>query len=483
MNFDLNKPYCFYFNEICKIPHGSFHEKAISDYVVNFAEEHSLDYVQDDMFNVIVRKPASAGYEDYDPIMLQGHLDMVCEKEPDVQFDFEKQGIETYVDDKGLLRAKGTTLGADDGMGVAEMLAILADDSLKHPVLDCVFTVQEEVGLFGALGLDKSLLRAHRMISLDGGGETVTAISSAGGVNAITHIPFTEEKNDRACYSLKVTGLTGGHSGGEIHKEKGNANKLLARILKELLNRGEKIDLVRIDGGTKDNAICRESVAIIAAVTSYEKLQKETEELKKKIAVEFEVSDPGFEVILEKTGKAENAMDSDSTRRVVDFMYLCPNGFRHRSMAIEGLTLTSLNMGIVRTDENEVVVNCSIRSALEEAIDDLVDTIRCLAGYMKVETKTEARYPGWNYNPDSKMRETYRKVLSELYPEKELECHAGHGGLECAVFTQIPGGMDIITCGPISEGCHTPDEMLDLASWDRTWKILTGIIAEADKKA
>ena len=189
MEFDLNKPYCRYFSEICAIPHESYHEKAVSDYVVAFAKEHGLEYVQDEMFNVIIRKPASKGYEEYDPLMLQGHLDMVCEKNPDVEFDFQTQGIETYVDEEGKLRAKGTTLGADDGMGVAEMLAILADDTLAHPALDCVFTVQEEVGLFGALGMDKSLLRAHRMISLDGGGETCTAISSAGGVNAITTIP------------------------------------------------------------------------------------------------------------------------------------------------------------------------------------------------------------------------------------------------------------------------------------------------------
>ena len=483
MEFDMNKPYCYYFNEICKIPHGSYNEKAISEYVVAFAKEHNLAYVQDEMNNVIIRKPASVGYESYEPVMLQGHMDMVCEKEPGVEFDFEKDGIQTYVDEKGLLRAKGTTLGADDGMGVAEMLAILADNTLKHPALDCVFTVQEEVGLFGALGLDKSLLRAHRMISLDGGGETVTAVSSAGGVNAITSIPVERKETAKSYYTIRVTGLSGGHSGGLIDKEKGNANKLLARIIKEMMNEGKDLQLVSIDGGSKDNAICRESTAVIASDDAFETLQSACQALKEKISVEFEVSDPEFTVEFEKCEKNIPAMDESSTKKVVDYMYLCPNGFRHKSMAIEGLTLTSLNMGIVKTEEDKVIVNSSIRSALEEAIDDLIDTIKCLAGYMGATTETFARYPGWNYNPDSKMRETYAKVLKELYPEKELECHAGHGGLECAVFTQVEGGMDIITCGPISEGCHTPDEMLDLASWDRTWKILTGIIANVDEKA
>lgn len=482
MEFDLKKPYCYYFDAICRIPHGSYNEKAISDYVVSFAKEHGLEYVQDKMNNVIIRKPASEGYEDYDPIMLQGHLDMVCEKQPGVEFDFMNQGIETYVDEEGKLRAKGTTLGADDSMGVAEMLAILADNTLAHPALDCVFTVQEEVGLFGALGMDKSLLRAHRMISLDGGGETCTAISSAGGVNAIVTIPVRRRECTKPVYSLKVTGLSGGHSGGEIHKEKGNANKLVARICKEMMCQGTDVSLIRVDGGSKDNAICRESVIVFASNTEKEKIKETAAALQKEISVEFEVSDPDFTVVVESSTADLAMMDDDSTRRVIDYMYLCPNGFRHKSMAIEGLTLTSLNMGVVRTDEHAVVVNSSIRSALEEAIDDLIDTLKCLSSYMGGKVETFARYPGWNYNPDSKMRETYQKVLQEV-DGVELECHAGHGGLECAVFTQIEGGMDIITCGPKAGACHTPDEWLDLESWDRTWKILTGIIAQVEKKA
>lgn len=482
MEFDLTKPYCYYFNEICRIPHGSFNEKAISDYVVSFAKEHGLEYVQDEMNNVIIRKPASAGYEDYDPVMLQGHLDMVCEKEPGVEFDFETQGIETYVDEKGMLRAKGTTLGADDGMGVAEMLAILADSTLCHPALDCVFTVQEEVGLFGALGMDKSLLRAHRMISLDGGGETVTAISSAGGVNAIATLPVEMEENTKPCYMVKVTGLLGGHSGGLINKERGNANKLAARILKEMQKEGCSFDLVSINGGAKDNAICRESVAVIATDDGAETLSSVVEKLKDRISVEFETSDPGFTVVFEPVETSSLKMTAADTKRVIDYMFLCPNGMRHKSMAIEGLTLTSLNMGIVKTEEGKVIVNSSIRSALEEAIDHLIDTLTVLAEYMGGTVSTHARYPGWNYNPDSKMRETYKKVLMDV-DGVQLECHAGHGGLECAVFTQIEGGMDIITCGPISGECHTPGEWLDLESWDRAWKILTGIIASVDKKA
>lgn len=481
MEFDLTKPYCYYFDAITKIPHGSYHEKAISDYVVSFAKEHNLKYVQDKMWNVVIYKDASSGYEDYDPIMLQGHMDMVCEAVSGLDFDFETQPIETYVDEDGRLRAKGTTLGADDGMGVAEMLAILSDDSLKHPPLECVFTVQEEVGLFGALGLDKTLIHSHRMISLDGGGEIMTSISSAGGVNVINEIKCDLVSNEKPTYSLKVTGLTGGHSGGEIHKEKGNANKLVARILKEMMKEVD-VSLVSIDGGTKDNAITRESIAVFSSSTSKEVIETKVKELTDKIYVEFEDSDPGFTSELELIETSSTCMSEQSTKNVIDYMYLVPNGFQHRSTVIEGLTLTSLNLGIVKTEGDKIICNSSVRSALDEALDDYIDHLTCLAGYTGGSVTTFARYPGWKYDENSKIRKTFREVLSKLYDGKVLEERAAHGGLECAIFTQIDGGMDIITCGPVSEGCHTPDEFLDLASFDRTYKLLTTIIASVDKK-
>lgn len=479
MEFDLTKPYCYYFNEICKIPHGSYNESAISNYIVSFAKEKNLKYVQDEMNNVVVYKDASEGYEEYDSIMLQGHMDMVCEAVSGLDFDFEHHPIETYVDDKGLLRAKGTTLGADDGMGVAEMLAILSDETLKHPKLECVFTVQEEVGLYGALGFDKSLIHSHRMISLDGSGETITCVSSAGGVDCINEIKYTTEENDTACYSIKVTGLSGGHSGASIHLEKGNANKLIARILKELMNEGNDIHLVSINGGSKSNAITRESIAII---TSEIDLSSQVKALEEKIAVEFVDSDPGFKVEFEKVDTSKERFDPSSTKNVIDYMYMIPNGFQHRSMAIEGLTLTSLNLGIVNMDEEKVSFTSSIRSSLDEAMDDYIDQLKCVASYTSGNIHTEARYPAWPYNPNSKLRETYREVL-KVQQNKDLETPAVHGGLECAIFTQIEGGMDIITCGPISEGCHTPDEYLDLESWDRTYQLLTGIISSVSKQA
>lgn len=483
MEFDLTKPYCHYFHEICQIPHGSKNEKALSDYVVAFAKDHGFEVHQDDMWNVVVRKPASKGYENAPWLMLQAHLDMVCEKEPGVEFDFEKDAIQTYVDENGWLRAKGTTLGADDGMGVAYMLAILDDDDLKHPPLECVFTVQEEIGLCGALGMSKDQIKSHRMVSLDGGGEVVTAVSSAGGVMAISEVPVTWTKVDGNAYTLTVTGLTGGHSGGLIDKEKGNANKIIARILREMASRGVKFNLVDVNGGEKDNAITRESVAHFVSCVDQTTIQASVDQTFSEVFEELEFSDAGVQFILEKMdGFDGQAMDDASSKRVVDFLYLIPHGMRHKSMKIAGLTLTSLNIGVVKTHCDHVMVNASIRSAMDNAVDDLVLTISTLASYFDTKVHEEARYPGWNYSEHSVMRQRFAQVFADLYDGQVLQERAGHGGTECSVFRKMYDDMDIISCGPISENAHTPQEGLNLESFDRAYKLLTTFIASVDKK-
>ena len=481
MEFDLTKPYCHYFHEICQIPHGSKNEKALSDYVVAFAKDHGFEVHQDDMWNVVVRKPASKGYEGKPWIMLQAHLDMVCEKEPGVEFDFEKDAIQTYVDENGWLRAKGTTLGADDGMGVAYMLAILDDPDLKHPPLECVFTVQEEIGLCGALGMSANDIKSHRMVSLDGGGEVQTAVSSAGGVMAISEVPITYTNVNGHGYTITVTGLTGGHSGGLIDKEKGNANKIMARILREMVHRGIHLNLVDINGGEKDNAITRECVAHIVSNDDANTIKASLDQTFAEVFEELEFSDAGVKfVITDHEGYDGCAMDDASTKRVIDYLYLIPHGFRHKSMKIEGLTLTSLNIGVVKTHPDHVMINASIRSAMDNAVDDLVLTISTLASYFDTPVHEEARYPGWNYSEHSVMRDRFRKVFADLYDGAELKERAGHGGTECSVFRKMFDDMDIITCGPISENAHTPKEGLNLESFDRAYKLLTTFIASVD---
>lgn len=477
--FDLSKPYCYFFNEICKIPHGSFDEKRISDWLVDFGKQRGLETIQDDDLNVIIYKKASKGYENAKPLLLQAHMDMVCEKNKSSNHDFKNDPLELYVDGDWL-KAKGTTLGADDGMGVAYMLAILDDDNLKHPDLECCFTTKEEVGLLGSLKLKSSYFKARRMVSLDGGGEVSTGISSAGGccVSQVLSLNYIENNDDT--YKLFLSGLSGGHSGGEIHKEKGNSNKLAFRILKEMTLNNLDIKIVSANGGLKDNAIPRECEIIFTSKDDYKKLKESLDKSLKNIKTELEFSDAGITCLLEKIEKVDKHADETSSKKLIDYIFLLPNGFKHRSMAIEGLTLTSLNLGILETKEDNVFITSSLRSALESGIDHLIDEIKTLANLFDVKVSLSARYPGWNYKAHSPMREKLNKVMMNIYNKPLIEI-ATHGGCECGVFASMSEDMDILTYGAITEDIHTPQERLDLNSFDRGYIVLTNLIKECNE--
>lgn len=475
MEFDLTKRHCYYFNETTKIPHGSFNEKALSDYIVEFAKNNGLRYVQDESYNVVVYKDASKGYEDKEPLILQAHIDMVCEKNKDSSHNFETDPLDLYVED-GLLKARGTTLGADDCAGAAYMLAILEDKTLAHPALECIFTTMEEVGLIGATRLDKNVFTAKRMISLDGGGETATMLTSAGGCRCdiIRNIEWVE--NNEPTYSLAIRGLAGGHSGGEIHKEKGNANQLAIRVLKEAMIAGNDATLVDFNGGLKENAIPRESDIIFTSSSSLEDLTKAILASETAIKEELEFSDSGFTVEFNKVDTASKKMSKESSDDIIDYVYLMPNGFRHKSMAIEGLTITSLNIGVVETKEDHIVLHVSLRSAIDSGMDNLIGILSTLARRLGFRVETGARYPGWNYSTVSPMRDTFSKVVKDIY-DQELVLIAAHGGCECGVFKGFEPEMDIISVGPKCAFIHTPDEQLDLASFDRTYTLLCSIMA------
>lgn len=471
--FDLSKPYCFYFNEIAKIPHGSFDEEKIADYVYNFGLENGLETIRDEYNNIIIYKEASKGYEDSAPLLLQAHLDMVCEKNGDSDHDFKKDPLDLYVED-GFLKARGTTLGADDGVGVAYILSILADDKLSHPKLECVFTVQEEVGLCGALNLNTSLIKSRRMISLDGNGEVTTAITSAGGCVVTQSLDLKYIPNDKSCYKLFITGLSGGHSGNDIHLEKGNANKLAFRILEEL---GGDINLISVHGGLKDNAIPRECEIEFSSLLPFETIDKAVEQSVIDIGKELEFSDNQFECSIYQIDKVDKVIDSALSKQIIDYVFLLPNGHKHRSMAIEGLTTSSLNLGIINTVGNKIVMESSLRSNLDCNLDHMIDEIRVLARMFNVTISVGSRYPGWNYKANSEMRDKLNKIIMEEYDKPLVEI-AKHSGLECGVFASIDDDMDVITYGPIMEGIHTPNERLGLESFDRAYKVLTKLIAE-----
>lgn len=456
-----------YFEEITRIPHGSFKEENIRVYLCDFAKAHGLDYTYDEMNNVIIYKPASAGYEDHPAVLLQGHTDMVCEKNKDTTFDFETEALQLYIED-GWLKAKGTTLGADDGVGVAYMLAILEDQEAKHPALECVFTVQEEVGLFGAMAIKKEDIHAKRMINLDDGGETATCITSAGGVNVILRkerilVPVHEQG-----YCLEIKGLSGGHSGGEIDKERGNANKLLARILYEIDKKFD-LQLHSFEGGIKDNAIPREASAIFVSSAKKTEIAHCVERMEKDLKEEYAYSDAGISICL-KEESVKEAMATIESETLIRLLCVLPNGMRHRSMKIDNFVTASSNIGVVESND-EIVINCSIRGAQESFVDEIAAEVEILADVFEYDAVQEARYPAWSYDEHSNMREIMQKVCFQLY-EKELELLAVHGGLECGIFKALDEDMDIVTMGPIMKDIHTPQEALDLASFDRTYTFL-----------
>ncbi|MBQ2509753.1 MAG: beta-Ala-His dipeptidase [Erysipelotrichaceae bacterium] len=473
MEFDLSKKYCFYFNEISKIPRGSRNEKAISDYVVNFAKQRGYHYLQDDTYNVIVDMPASPGYENSETVLLQAHMDMVCEKNKDVEHDFEKDPLDLYVDEEGWLCARGTTLGADDGMGVAYMLAILDDPSLKHPPLQCVFTTMEEIGLLGALNLKREYFHGTRYINLDEGGEVQTCTTSSGGARTVMSKKLTYLPNEDPAYRLEIRGLKGGHSAGCIHLEPGNAILLAARVL-ETLSRTYDIRLVDYNGGMKFNAIPRESDIVFTTSADYGQLKKNAEKCFTEIAAELQYSDAGFHGGIVKADTAEKALSTEETSRILQFLTVIPNGLLHHSMAIKGLSTASLNAGVIRIDDGVLYVDDLIRSAAKSHGDTIIRQLEILSPLFGFKFELSDRYLGWDFEKDSKMREILREVLKEKgIKMKEI---AIHGGLECGVFKGLIPELDIVTYGPIGEGMHTPDERLNLASFDRAYENLLKIL-------
>ena len=475
MEFELTNAPRRFFYELTQIPHGSCNEKAVSDWLVRFAEERGLDHVQDDMWNVVIYKPGTPGCENAAPLLLQAHMDMVCEANKGTDHDFDRDPLKLEVKD-GWLTAQGTTLGADDGTGVAYMLSILDDPDLPHPPLECCFTVQEEIGLCGALNLKPEYFRSKRMVCLDGGGEVSTCTTSSGGTRVDAVFTSALVPNEDSCYCLFVGGLSGGHSGGEIHKEKGNSNVIAVRFLQEMRLAGIPVKVVSLSGGLKDNAIPRECDAVFASSADPEKIREVFEKTCSSVKTELEFSDAGFFATLEPAGKAAETFSTEDSGKLISYLYLAPNGFQHRSMAIEGLTVTSLNLGIMRTEGGVFTATHSLRSAMASGIGDLVNKLSTLAELFGYSLSLRSAYPGWNYSPVSAMRDKLAEALRRA-DGAELRCEATHGGNECGVFNSL-GVEDIVTYGPVAQFIHTPDERLDIASFDRSYKVLTELVKE-----
>lgn len=471
-----------YFSEISKIPRASKKEKEISDWLVKFAKERKLKVIQDEHYNVIIKKKATEGYEDFSPLILQGHMDMVWEKNKDTEFDFSTQGIELVIDGD-FLKANGTTLGADNGIAVAYALAILDSDDIKHPALEVVITTDEEDGMSGVVNLDFDEFDGKTLINLDTEEYGEVYVSSAGGTRTETKFIFETKKigNGYTPISIEVKGLSGGHSGAEIHKNLGNSIKILSEVLYHLSKRYE-MSLVHIDGGGKVNAIPREAVAEIAVKLdgdSIDELKKLAGLAFENILKDFKVSDKSPILAIEKIEEKNLGISLGDTLNIINFLHEVPNGVLEMSKHIEGLVETSINIGFISTeivDGNvKIRIKSLARSMANDPLNKLVEEITDLTRKHDANIKIAASNPSWEYKEDSKIRELIAKSFKEITGNEPV-IKAIHAGLECGVFTQNIKGADVVSIGPNIYGAHTPEERMDIKSVGETWEWLLKIL-------
>ncbi len=465
-----------YFEEICGIPHGSGNEKAVSDYCVAFAKKHGLEVWQDEAWNVVIVKEASAGYEDREPLILQGHLDMVCEKKPDCTIDFTKDGLRLGIEGD-YVYAEGTTLGGDDGIAVAYALAILADDSIVHPRLEAVFTTGEEVGMDGATVLDVSMLKSHTVLNLDSEEEGILLVGCAGGCSAKISLPLKKETKSGIQAALLVDGLKGGHSGAEIDKGRANASRVLAAVLADL-RADAAYSLVSIDGGQKDNAIPRACRAAL--------LFSDDEMLKKAQAVcrgslerlqkECRISDPELSIRLQRQEEGEAKVFTEETfSHALALLTVLPNGIICMSPDMEGLVQTSLNLGVVKTEADRLLLRYSIRSSVGAEKEALVEQIRQAVRLEGALMEINGDYPAWEYRKESPLRDDCVRIYKELFG-KEPKVEAIHAGLECGILASKIPDLDCVSMGPDMSGIHTTEERLCISSVERMWNYLLELL-------
>ncbi len=484
MDYILNsyepKAIFHYFEDISRIPRGSGNEKAIAEFICNFAAEHNLRFYTDDHFNVAVYKDATPGMEDLPAVMLQGHTDMVCEKNADTVHDFLTDPIK-LIEKDGWLMADGTTLGGDDGVAVAIMLGILASEDIPHPALECLFTSQEETGLGGAESFDYSKLSAKRIINMDTELEGEAIASCAGSMN--TCFTLSPERHPFQNSALKITvkGLAGGHSGTDIDSGRLNSNMVMGRVLNALYDNHE-FNLVSLTGGNKRNAIPRECEAVIS-VRDREAATAVVLGVENDIRKELNPQDRGFKILVSKTGAKENMMSFKDTSRVLSFLSLIPNGVISMSQSKKGLVETSSNLGVITTDEKgDIRFYAYTRSSVDASMDAVYLRLKRLAKVLDLEFEKIDRCPGWAFNSDSALQKLFLKAYEEEFGKTDEfpRVEAIHAGLECGIIIEKMGGGDAIAIGPTLHDIHTPKERLDLRSMERTWRLVVKMLSSRE---
>ncbi len=466
-----------YFEEICSIPHGSNNLKQISDYLVDFAKAHNLKYRQDDDLNVIIWKDGSKGYEDSEPVILQGHMDMVAVQEADCNKDMEKEGLDLEINGD-FISAKGTSLGGDDGIAVAYTLAVLDDEEMAHPPVEAIFTVNEEIGMLGAASIDVSDLKGRLFMNMDSEDEGVFTVSCAGGASVICKIPYKRDLVNAPVIEIKLHGFTGGHSGVEIIKERANSNRAMARVLLNVFqNVGMR--LVSVNGGEKDNAIAKLSeAAIVVLPDSVDKAKKIIEDTFAEIKEEYRVTDPDANLTLNvREPDMVDAFTDAATLATIIAMVNMPNGVQRMNPEIDGLVQTSLNMGILRTEMLEVKMTFAVRSSSETEKQYLIEKLKSLTEIFGGSVEIVGPYPGWEYKADSRLRQVMVDAYKDLYNGEEPVVEGIHAGLECGIFASKLPGLDAVSFGPQMNNIHTTNEELSISSTQRTWELVVKALA------
>ncbi|MCL1043158.1 aminoacyl-histidine dipeptidase [Shewanella marisflavi] len=472
-----------WFEQICAIPHPSKHEQALSQHIQNWAKDKQLSVVEDKVGNLIIKKPATPGMENRKVVALQAHIDMVPQKNADKVHDFEKDPIEAYVDGEWV-KAKGTTLGSDNGIGMASALAILGSDDIPHGPLEVLLTIDEEAGMTGAFGLEAGYLDAEILINTDSEQEGEIYMGCAGGVDAQITVPMVWQAAEPSLstYTLTLSGLKGGHSGVNIHLGRGNANKLLARFL---FNYADELalELTNFSGGSLRNAIPREaSVSFMLPSENLPRLEALMQEYTDLVRQELAIADPGMLLTLSEIPAATQVMSEATQQTLIDLLHACPNGVMRMSDEIQGVTETSLNVGVITTEGESVSILCLIRSLIDSGREEVEGYLTALSNLAGAEVEFSGAYPGWKPDSSSPVMAIVKDTYESIY-NKEPVIMVIHAGLECGLFKKPYPEMDMVSIGPTIRFPHSPDEMVLIETVDQYWKLLLAVLERIPEKA
>jgi dipeptidase D len=470
------------FTALNAVPRPSKKEERVIQFMMDFGKNLGLETIKDEVGNVIIKKPASPGMEDRKTVVLQSHLDMVCQKNNDVDFDFDTQGIEMYVDTDDFVKAKGTTLGADNGIGVATIMSVLESSDIVHPPIEALFTIDEETGMTGAIGLDETLLQGEILLNLDTEEDDELTMGCAGGLDVTATKTYTVENLSGDFKSLKVDvkGLKGGHSGGDIHLGLGNSNKILGRFLHESLNYNAQIS--SMNSGSLRNAIPREGHFILSFASNIaNELTSALNDLKNDILIEFQNVEPNIQISVEEVDLASSVASFQETKNLAFALMTAYNGVYRMSPEIAGLTETSNNVANVVVENGEMKILCLTRSALESNKKNLSETLKATFELCGFDVKFSGGYPGWRPNTHSEILRLMEKLYKERFGE-DPKISATHGGLECGIIGGHYPNLDMISFGPNIYGAHSPDERVEIKSVQKFWDYFLDVLKNSPKK-